>query len=106
MDKIIKRVIEFRDKRNWKQFHSPQNLSKSIMIEAAELLQNYQCRHEPESIDNVKDEIADVLIYCILLCEHYNFDLETIINHKIDKNEKKYPVEKAYGKSDKYNNLL
>jgi len=105
MDKIIKRLIKFRDDRNWKQFHSPTNLSKSIVIEASELLINYQYGDTYFNLENVKEEIADVMAYCLLLSEHYGFDIETIMNEKIDKNEKKYPIEKAYGKPDKYNKL-
>lgn len=106
MKNIIKRLIEFRDNRNWSQFHTPENLAKSIVIESSELLENYQWgRDEEVDINNVKEEIADIVGYCLLLCEHYGFDLETILNEKIDINEKKYPVDKAYGKADKYNKL-
>lgn len=105
MEKIIKRLVKFRDDRNWKQFHTPENLSKSIVLEAAELLENYQWESGKENIENVKEEVADIVGYCLLLCEHYGFDLETIMNEKIEKNEKKYPVSKSFGKSDKYNKL-
>ena len=105
MKNITDRLIKFRNERNWKQFHTPENLSKSIVLEAAELLENYQWESGKENIDNVKEEIADIVGYCLLLCEHYGFDLETIMDEKIDKNEKKYPVSKSYGKSDKYNKL-
>jgi NTP pyrophosphatase (non-canonical NTP hydrolase) len=105
MDEIIKRLRNFRDSRNWKQFHTPENLSKSVVIEAAELLENFQWGEENVDVKNVKEEIADIVGYCLLLCDHYGFDLETIMNEKIDLNEKKYPVDKAYGKSDKYNKL-
>lgn len=105
MKDVIERIIKFRDDRNWKQFHTPENLSKSILIEAAELLENYQWESGKEDINNVKDEIADIVAYCLLLCDHYGFDLKSIINEKFDKNEEKYPVQKAYGKANKYNKI-
>jgi len=105
MKKITERLIKFRNERNWQQFHTPENLSKSIVLEAAELLENYQWESGKENIENVKEELADIVGYCLLLCEHYGFDLENIMNEKIDKNEKKYPVSKSFGKSDKYNKL-
>ena len=105
MKNITDRLIRFRNERNWQQFHTPENLSKSIVLEAAELLENYQWESGKENIENVKEELADIVGYCILLCEHYGVDLETIMNEKIDKNEKKYPVSKSFGKSDKYNKL-
>ncbi len=105
MDEIIKRLIKFRDDRNWKQFHTPENLAKSIAIEASELLINYQYGDTYFDLENVKDELADVMAYCLMLSEHYGFDIEKIMNEKIDKNEEKYPVSKAYGKANKYNKL-
>ena len=105
MDKVIERLIKFRDDRNWKQFHTPNNLAKSIAIESSELLVNYQFDDYYFNLDNVKDEIADIMSYCLMLSEHYNFDLEKIMNEKIDKNELKYPIDKAFGKANKYNNL-
>jgi len=105
MKDIIEKLIQFRDDRNWKQFHTPENLAKSVAIEASELLENYQWgRDEEVDIQNVKEELADVMAYCLLLCEHYDFDIKTIMNDKIQKNMKKYPIDKAYGKSDKYTN--
>jgi len=106
MKDIIKQLIKFRDDRDWRQFHTPENLAKSIVIEAAELLENYQWgRNEDVDIKNVQEEIADVVGYCLLLCEHYGFDLETILESKIQLNNEKYPVNKSYGKSKKYNKL-
>jgi len=105
MDEIIKRLNKFTDERNWKQFHQPKNLAMSIMIEAAELLENYQWQNQKENIDNVKEELADIMSYCLLMCEEYQFDVKEIIANKIKKNEKKYPINKAYGKADKYDKL-
>ena len=105
MDEVIKRLIKFRDDRNWKQFHTPENLSKSIAIESSELLINYQYGDTYFDLVNVKEELADIMAYCLLLSEHYGFDIKSIMNEKIDKNEVKYPIGKAYGKADKYNKL-
>jgi NTP pyrophosphatase (non-canonical NTP hydrolase) len=100
---LIKKILEFRDKRDWKQFHTPENLAKSILIEAGELLEEFQWQSNEKNKDNLKAELADVLIYCILLADHYNLDLETIIQDKLIENEKKYPVKLVKGKSKKYN---
>jgi NTP pyrophosphatase (non-canonical NTP hydrolase) len=105
MKDIIEKLIKFRDDRNWKQFHTPENLAKSIVLEAAELLENYQWQSKDVDLDNIKDEIADVVLYALLFVESYGFNLEDILNHKIEKNAKKYPVSKSYGKSDKYNKI-
>ena len=104
MKEIIDRLIKFRNARNWAQFHTPQNLSKSIMIEAAELLENFQFNGEGD-INNIKEELADIMGYCLLLSDHYGFDIESIINEKIDKNEAKYPIDKAFNTSKKYHLL-
>ncbi len=105
MEEVLKRLIKFRDDRDWKQFHTPENLAKSIAIEASELLINYQYGDTYFDLENVKDELADVMAYCLMLSEHYGFDVKTIMNNKINKNEKKYPIGKAYGKANKYNKL-
>ena len=105
MEKIIKRLIKFRDDRDWKQFHTPNNLAKSIAIESSELLVNYQFDDYYFDLENVKDELADIMAYCLMMSEYYGFDIEEIMNNKIDKNEKKYPIDKAFGKANKYYNL-
>ena len=105
MKDIIDKLIKFRDDRNWKQFHTPENIAKSIVLESAELLENFQWKNDSADIDNIKDELADIMTYCLYMCETYGLDMKTIINEKIIKNEKKYPVYKAFGKADKYNKL-
>lgn len=105
MKEVVKRLIKFRDVRNWEQFHTPNNLAKSIAIESSELLINYQFDNVYFNLENVKEELADIMAYCLMLSDHYGFDIEKIMNDKIDKNEEKYPVNKAYGKSIKYNKL-
>lgn len=102
-EKLIKTIIKFRDERDWKQFHTPENLAKSILIEAGELLEEFQWQSKEKNINNLKKELADVLIYCVLLSEHYHFDIDDIIQEKIKENETKYPVKLVKGKSKKYN---
>lgn len=99
---IIDKLIKFRDDRNWKQFHTGENLAKSICLEAAELLEIYQWSSEACDIERVKEELADVLMYSLMLAQHYDLDVNEIILNKMEKNAKKYPIEFAYGNSKKY----
>lgn len=102
---VIMRINKFSKDRNWDQFHTGVHLAKALIIEAAELLELYQWKDEVSDIDKLKEELADVLIYSIRLVEKYGFDIDEIILDKMKKNEEKYPVSKAYGKSNKYNEL-
>lgn len=104
MEELIKRIKKFRDDRDWEQFHSPENLAKSIVIEAAELLENFQWNSDFDE-KNVKEELADVMNYCFLLADRLNIDIIENMHKKIDENEKKYPVLKAKGTSKKYTEL-
>jgi len=90
--------------RDWQQFHTPENLAKSISIESSELLELFQWA-EPSNIDDVKDELADVLTYCFLLADKYDLEVERIILEKLEKTKAKYPVEKSFGSSEKYDRL-
>jgi NTP pyrophosphatase (non-canonical NTP hydrolase) len=94
----------FVEEREWSQFHSPENLAKSIAIEASELLECFQWGSNAE-VNHVKQELADVLIYCLLLGDKYDLALEEVILEKIEINKQKYPIGKAKGKSDKYDRL-
>ena len=108
MDKleILKqRIKKFTEDRDWDQFHTPSNLAKSICIEASELLECFQWNDTDFDIEEVKEELADVMNYCIQMSQVLNVDLIEIINSKMDKTEKKYPVDKAKGVSTKYNKL-
>jgi len=105
MNDILEKLIKFRDDRNWKQFHTPDNLAKSISIEANELLENFQWGNQNADIKNIKEEVADIFGYLLLLCNELDIDLIDVTNKKIDINNKKYPVEKAFGNSIKYNKL-
>lgn len=104
MEEIAKRLRKFRDERDWAQFHSPENLVKSIVIEAAELLENFQWDSTYKE-ENVKDELADVMNYCVMLADQLGIDVIENMHRKIDENEMKYPVEKAKGTSKKYTEL-
>lgn len=101
----IDRIRKFTEDRDWDQFHSPSNLAKSIVIEAAELLECFQWDDENFDEDHVKEELADVMVYCQNLADKLGLDPDEIINKKMDQNEAKYPVDKAKGKSDKYDQL-
>ena len=105
-DETIQRVLRFRDDRNWRQFHTPKDLAISMNLEAAELLELFQwsgtdleCR---DKLPQLREELADVLSYCILLADVCGLDLDEIMNEKVTKNEAKYPVEKAWGSAAKY----
>ena len=101
----IDRIRKFTDDRDWDQFHSPSNLAKSIVIEAAELLECFQWDDENFDEQHVKEELADVMVYCQNLVDKLGFDVDEIINMKMAQNEAKYPVEKAKGSSAKYTDL-
>ena len=109
MEDLLTRIRRFRDERDWKQFHDPKSLAASIVIEAAELLEEFQWddkaqaeRRAAENRESVADEMADVAIYLYELADILQIDLAAAIHAKLDKNERKYPVEKARGVSTKY----
>lgn len=105
MKETMERIKKFRDDRDWQQFHTPSNLAKAISIEAGELLEEFLWDNDNFNLQNVKEELADVIIYCIHMANALDVNIEDIINMKMDKNELKYPVEKAKGKSTKYTEL-
>lgn len=94
MDQIVNKIIEFRNQRGWENNDQPENLAKSIIIEAAELLENYQWGPNHADLVNVKEEIADVIIYAIAMAYDLGFDVEKIIEEKLVKNAIKYPLKK------------
>ena len=98
----IDRIRAFTADRNWEQFHTPANLAKSIAIEAAELLECFQWSDTEYDMDHVREELADVLVYCRNMLDELGLDEDEIINSKMDKNEAKYPVELAFGSAAKY----
>lgn len=106
---LIERIVAFRDARNWQQFHAPKDLAISLSLEASELLENFQWKSSEEAVrkefENIKDEMADVTIYLLLLAHDLGIDLEEAVQRKLEKNAAKYPVEKAYGSNRKYTEL-
>ena len=105
MKETMERIKKFRDDRDWQQFHTPSNLAKAISIEEGELLEEFLWDNDNFNLQNVKEELADVMIYCIHMANALDVNIEDIINMKMDKNELKYPVEKSKGKSTKYTEL-
>jgi NTP pyrophosphatase (non-canonical NTP hydrolase) len=105
LEEILNKLIKFRDERDWRQFHTPENLAKSISIEANELLENYQWGSQNADLENIKEEVADIFGYLLLLCKELEIDLIDVANKKIVKNAKKYPKDKSFGNSKKYNKL-
>ncbi len=104
MQELIEKIKKFNEERDWDQFHSPENLAKSISIEAGELLECFQWNNEYD-LDEVKEELADVLNYCIQMASKLGVDPKQIVLDKMEKTAQKYPVEKSKGKSTKYNKL-
>lgn len=102
-------ILKFRDDRNWKQFHNPKDLAISICLEAAELLEVFQWSGSDTNCaskrDKIKEELADVLIYCTLMADVCGVDMDEIMQAKIKRNNEKYPVEKARDSAKKYNEL-
>ena len=106
LNELISKIVKFRDDRDWAQFHNPKDLAIALNIEASELLELFLWKTEDgANISRVKEELADILIYSLLLANKYNLDVMTIIESKLKKNSEKYPVDKARGSSKKYNEL-
>ncbi len=103
---LIEKLIEFRNERDWKQFHNSKDLALAINIEAGELLELFLWKgNEDVKKERLEEELADVLSFCFLLAEKHNLDVTEIVERKIKENGKKYPVEKAKGTAKKYNEL-
>ena len=103
--KTIERIRKFTEDRDWDQFHTPANLAKSIVIEAAELLECFQWSDEEYDLQHIKEELADVMVYSQNLLDKLGLDADEIINMKMTMNEAKYPVEKSKGSAVKYDKL-
>lgn len=101
----IERIRSFSKERDWEQFHTPANLAKSISIEANELLECFQWSDKNYDLEHVKEELADVLVYCRNMLDALGLDEDEIIHRKMNLNEQKYPVEKARGRAEKYTEL-
>ncbi|AYW48401.1 nucleotide pyrophosphohydrolase [Tetragenococcus osmophilus] len=108
-ESIMSKINQFRDDRNWRQFHNEKDLAISISIEASELLELFQWKSSTEvkdkKLSRIKEELADVLIYSYMMADNLDLDVEEIISEKLKLNEKKYPVDKAKNKNDKYTEL-
>lgn len=104
-EQTIQRIRKFTEDRDWDQFHTPSNLAKSISIEANELLECFQWSDEDYDLEHVKEELADVLVYCRNMLDKLDLDEDDIVNAKMTKNEAKYPVDKARGSNKKYTEL-
>lgn len=112
LDETIKKIIEFREERDWEQFHDPKNLAEAISIEAGELLEQFLWSTTEESrkvadskLEKVKEEISDILIFLVYMCNTLGIDLATEVEKKMEANRKKYPVDKSKGTSKKYTDL-
>lgn len=109
ISQLIGQIIEFRDERDWRQFHNPKDLAISLSLEAAELLEDFQWKTSEQAVEanfeNIKEELADVMIYALMLSHDLNLDVKEIIQEKIEKNAKKYPVEKSKGSKLKHKEL-
>lgn len=107
--KVIEQLLKFRDERDWIQFHDSKNLALAISIEAAELNELFLWKEKPDTenvnIDKIKEELADILSFAFLLAEKHDLNPFEIVSDKIKRNAAKYPVDKAKGKSDKYDQL-
>jgi NTP pyrophosphatase (non-canonical NTP hydrolase) len=105
----INKILQFRDERDWRQFHNPKDLAISISLEAAELLEVFQWSGEDvkctEKMDKIREELADVINYCVLMADACGLDIDEIVRAKIKRNNEKYPVELAKGSKEKYDQL-
>ena len=104
LNTLTQSLLAFRDARDWEQFHNPKDLAVAISVESGELLEQFLWKQPNEANrEKVKEEIADIMAYSLLLAHHYSFDATEIIREKIAKNELKYPVDKSKGNAKKYN---
>ena len=110
LEKVMKKILDFRDKREWQQFHDPKNLAEAIAIECAELQEVFLWSNVEEAKKiavekkkKISEELADIFIFCLLFAHETGIDIEKAMLEKIDLNGKKYPLEKSKGSSKKYN---
>jgi len=112
LQELTKKIIKFRDARDWKQFHNPKDVSLSLVLEATEVMEHFQWKNEMEIEEHIKkekdeiaEELADVLYWVLLMSHDMEIDIKKALEYKLIKNTKKYPVEKAKGRHTKYNKL-
>lgn len=110
LKKLLDMAVKFRDERDWKQFHNPKDLALSLSLEASELLELFQWKTSDEALEqnfkSMKDELADIIIYALLFSEETGIDVYKAVEEKLQKNNMKYPVEKAYGNKAKYTEFI
>jgi NTP pyrophosphatase (non-canonical NTP hydrolase) len=112
LKELSEKVIAFRDARDWKQFHNPKDVALSLVLEAAEVMEHFQWKNSKEMEEHLKnnkgeiaEELADVMYWVLLMAHDFNIDIADAVKKKLEKTDKKYPVEKAKGKHTKYNKL-
>ncbi len=106
IEELQQRIVQFTEERDWDQFHNPKDLAIALSVEAGELLECFLWKKPEEAkIEKVKEELADVFNYAILIASKYNLDIKQIVLDKLARNAEKYPVEKAKGNAKKYNEL-
>lgn len=109
MSELMDKINKFRDDRDWRQFHNEKDLALSITLEASELLELFQWKSSEEAVnshlEDLKDELADVLIYSLMLADNLDLNVQEIIENKLEKNSQKYPIEKSKGSNEKYTEL-
>lgn len=112
VQQLTQKIIDFRDARDWQQFHNPKDLALSLVLESSEVLEHFQwknpeeiSRHIEEARDEIGEELADVLYWVLLMSHDMNIDIAKALQDKLDKNESRYPVDKAKGRHTKYNRL-
>ncbi|MEK9178405.1 MAG: nucleotide pyrophosphohydrolase [Patescibacteria group bacterium] len=109
---LTNKIVKFRNKRNWKQFHNPKDVALSLVLEATEVMEHFQWKNDSEikehirkSREEISEELADVLYWVLLMSNDFKIDIKKALENKMRKNEKKYPVNKAKDKHDKYNKI-
>lgn len=112
IQKLTNRVLEFRDSRDWKQFHNPKDMALSLVLEATEVLEHFQWKNGGEleeylktNKEEVSDELMDVLYWVFTMCSDFEVDIPEAFERKMQKNESRYPIDKAKGKKEKYTQL-
>lgn len=110
IEEITSELVQFRDERNWQQFHNPKDLAMALSIEAAELNELFLWKKSEKewnnvSLEDLKEELADVFAFAFLLAQKFDLDVKEIVLDKIRKNGQKYPVDKSYNSAAKYNRL-
>ncbi|MFH1509217.1 MAG: nucleotide pyrophosphohydrolase [bacterium] len=112
MDELTQKIVDFRDARDWKQFHNPKDVALSLVLEAGEVMEHFQWKSEEEMKEYIEthkkeigEELADVLYWVLLMSKDLDINIVEALENKIVKNENKYPVEKAFGRHNKYNEL-